>query len=101
MKPTTYEYVDSYVIDGVEIHAKFDVDYGYRETRDCPGDPGGLYITEATIHGMDVLEGLTDTQVEALTRNAENWFWADYMEEESARDEYLRELHDDDFGAPV
>lgn len=92
MKPTTYEYVDSYVIDGVEIHAKFDIDWGHKETRDCPGDPGGLYLIEAVVYGKDVLDELSETQIETLTRNAENVFWTDYMEEENERDEYLREL---------
>ena len=57
-KPEVFEYVDLQMIDGKEIHCKFDVDYGYPETRWEPGDPGGLYITEAICDGADILDDL-------------------------------------------
>lgn len=76
MKPETFTYVDSDLMDK-EITCKFDVDYGYRETRWEPGVPGGLYITEAIYDGKDILDELSEKEVEALTNDAENVFWTD------------------------
>jgi len=84
MKPETFTYVDSYLMDK-EITCKFDVDYGYRETRWEPGDPGGLYITEAIYDGKDIVDELSEKEIEALTKEAENKF---YEEQASNEQDY-------------
>lgn len=94
-KPWEYEYIDSTVIDGKEIHCKFDIDYGYKETRYEPGDDGGLWLTEAIVDGKNIVEELSEKDIETLTNIAENTFWSDYSEYESGRVDYLRELSED------
>ena len=84
MKPGTFTYVDSDLMDK-EITCKFDVDYGYPQTRWEPGDPGGLYITEAIYDGKDIVDELSEREIEALTKGAENKF---YEEQASNEQDY-------------
>lgn len=84
MKPGTFTYVDSDLMDK-EITCKFDVDYGYPQTRWEPGDPGGLYITEAIYDGKDIVDELSEKEIEALTKGAENKF---YEEQASNEQDY-------------
>ena len=84
MKPGTFTYVDSDLMDK-EITCKFDVDYGYPQTRWEPGDPGGLYITEAIYDGKDIVDELSEKEIEALTKDAENKF---YEEQASNEQDY-------------
>ena len=95
-KPDVFEYVDSQIIDGKEIHCKFDVDYGYRETRWEPGDPGGLYITEAICDGVDILDDLSEKAVETLTGLAENVFWTDLASSQVDYADYAAEIRRDE-----
>jgi hypothetical protein len=87
-KPEVFEYVDSSGLMDKEITCKFDVDYGYRETRWEPGDPGGLYITEAICDGADILDDLSEKAVETLTELAEVEFYTEQAEREIERAEF-------------
>lgn len=92
MKPETFEYIDSQIIDGKELHCKFDVDYGYRETRWEPGDPGGLYITEAICDGVDILDDLSEKAVETLTGLAESKFYEEQAGNEQDYADYMADI---------
>jgi hypothetical protein len=95
-KPEVFEYVDSQMIDGKEIHCKFDVDYGYPETRWEPGDPGGLCITEAIYEGKDILDELSEKEVEIITTNAENVFWVDLAASQIDYGDYAADIARDE-----
>jgi len=91
-KPETFTYVDSQIIDGKELHCKFDVDYGYRETRWEPGDPGGLYINEAICDGEDILDDLSEKAVETLTGLAEGKFYEEQAGNEQDYADYAADI---------
>lgn len=93
-KPATFEYIDSDLRDK-EITCKFDVDYGYPQTRWEPGDPGGLYIVEAIYDGNDILEELSEKEVEAITLDAENVFWADLADSQQDYADYMADVQRD------
>ena len=82
------------IIDDKEINCKFDVDFGCPATRWEPGDPGGLYITEAVVDGKNIVDELSEKDIETLTQYAEevfmNEYYADY---ETDRLEYLRDMN--------
>ena len=91
-KPEVFEYVDSSGLMDKEITCKFEVDYGYPETRWEPGDPGGLYITEAIYEGKDILDELSEKEVEILTTNAENVFWTDLASNQVDYADYMADI---------
>ena len=94
-KPEVFEYVSSDIRDK-EVHCKFDVDYCYPETRWEPGDPGGLYITEAIYDGKDILDELSDGEIEAITKDAENVFWSDLASSQADYADYMADIARDE-----
>lgn len=94
-KPQTFEYVDYKLFDGQPLTCEFEVDMGYPETRDEPGDPGGLYLMSAKLNDSDITELLKDKAVEVLTQDATSAWNEECNEDADWEKEYAQSILDD------